>query len=30
MNDIKLNWYVIKTSSTGSELKIICKDFNMV
>ena len=30
MNDIKLNCYVIKTSSTGSELKIICKDFNMV
>lgn len=30
MNDIKLNCYVIKTSSTGSELKIICKGFKIV
>lgn len=30
MNDIKLKCYVIKTSSTGSELKIIAKEFKMI
>lgn len=29
MDDIKLNCYVIKTSSTASELKIIAKGFKM-
>jgi len=29
MNDVKLNCYIIKTSSTGSELKIIAKGFKM-
>lgn len=30
IDDIKLNCYIIKTASTGSEMKILAKDFKII